>query len=1122
MKYSIPVLILLFFSHLSIAQFYNGLEMDFGKNRVQYNDMYWAYFRFDKFDAYFHPDSRELAEYASEYAFNRIKNIEDFFEYTLERRIIFIVYSKHSYFKQSNIGLDTGEDSNIGGGTRIIDNKVFLFYEGDHRKFEQQIRSAIAEVMINEMLYGGNFKDKLASSTIMNLPDWYVKGLISYVSDNWSLEIENHVKDNILNGEYKKFNHLEGEEAVYAGHSLWRFIANSYGKSVIPNILYLTKINRNYDSGFLYVLGSSLRDLTPEWLEFYLDKYETNDTIRSLPEGEPVRRAKKNVVYQNLKISPDGKYAIYSTNEMGKFKIFIVENETGKRKKIMKRGHKLEQITDYSYPVMAWHPTSELFAIITEEKGNIFLYNYFVETGEIETRTLLGNPDTRKLFFFDKILDFSYSHDGLKFVISATKYGQTDLFVYNIASNTTEQITMDIAEDFNPRFINNSSQIIFSSNRLSDTLMFEKDYEKHLDLTSPTFDVFIYDYKNKSKVLQRISDTKYINESLPFQLKKDVYTYLSDENGIRNRYVARFDSTISHIDTTTHYRYFTKAYPVTNYKRNILEHHINPKTGKQAEILFNDNRYRMYSERLEVRKNAYEGDMTNTNYRAQLTTEYALQDSLRLRRIYQEAERRRKLLEYYQKKAALESDTLHDHPVEESTDYISPDSVFIDINNYLFEKERRPADMERPVPQDLQFDESLVDTFAIPKPHIYQTSFYINQLVSQLDFNFLNASYQAFTGGAVYFNPGGNMLFKVGAIDLFEDYKITGGARLSADLESNEYLISIEDLKDRVDKQYIFHRQAFNNYIEAGSMTVYTVKTHTHEFMYVLKYPFSQITALKGTASLRYDRNVVLATDFSSLNENNYYKVWGGLKLEYIFDNTIDKMLNIKNGTRFKIFGEYYQEVNKNSSDLWVVGADFRHYQKIHRNLIFAARFAASTSFGKSRLIYYLGGVDNWMNLSRDTRMFIPLDEMPINREHNYAYQTVATNMRGFSQNIRNGNSFALINTELRWPIIRYFVNRPINSDFLNNFQVVGFFDIGSAWSGTSPMSDENAYNTKIIENGPITIIIDQQKTPFVAGFGYGVRSRLLGYFIRLDWAWGVEGQHIHPRMFYLSLSLDF
>jgi hypothetical protein len=45
---------------------------------------------------------------------------------------------------------------------------------------------------------------------------------------------------------------------------------------------------------------------------------------------------------------------------------------------------------------------------------------------------------------------------------------------------------------------------------------------------------------------------------------------------------------------------------------------------------------------------------------------------------------------------------------------------------------------------------------------------------------------------------------------------------------------------------------------------------------------------------------------------------------------------------------------------------------------------------------------------------------------------------------------------------------------------------------------------------------------PIVAGYGFGFRSTLLGYFVRADWAWGVEnGISKDKPIFYLSLSLD-
>jgi hypothetical protein len=130
--------------------------------------------------------------------------------------------------------------------------------------------------------------------------------------------------------------------------------------------------------------------------------------------------------------------------------------------------------------------------------------------------------------------------------------------------------------------------------------------------------------------------------------------------------------------------------------------------------------------------------------------------------------------------------------------------------------------------------------------------------------------------------------------------------------------------------------------------------------------------------------------------------------------------------------------------------------------------------------------------------------------------------MRGFVQNIRNGTSFAVFNSELRIPVFRYLFNRPLRSDFLTNFQVVGFADVGTAWTGLTPYSEENFLNTETIEQGPITVNLNTQVEPIVAGYGFGLRTRMLGYFVKADWGWGWEDGVVRDSIFYISLGLDF
>jgi len=1072
-----------------MAQFYNGHQLQFGKNRVQYNDLYWEYYRFQRYDTYFYLDGKKLARYASKVIDEELKNLEDFFSHSLDRRIIFLIYNKQSEFKQSNIGLVSGNDeTNIGGSAKIINNKVFIYYEGDHREFVKQIRASIAEVMFNEIMYGGNFRQKVSSSTLLSMPDWYYQGLISYLSEDWSFEVENKIKDALENGKLKKFNHLKDEDALNAGHAIWYFIARNYGSAVIPNILYLTRVNKNIESGFLYVLGTDIKTLTPVWLDFYKTRFEKDGVSTNFPEHDGIKvKTKKNRVYQHVKISPDKKYIAYTSNYSGKRHIWLQDMQTGKKKKIIRLEHRLKQIVDYSYPVIAWHPSGKILAFIAEIKGRLVMHFYFVETGKTQKRNI---P------YYDKILDFSYSHDGLNMAFSGVMKGQTDLFVYNLSAGSSEQVTNDAADELYPRFAENSTKIIFASNRVNDTLFVDKSIRPKV---MPTYDLFVYDFKNKTKVLQRVTNTPFNDETYPEPIKKNTYSFLSDENGVINRVLATYDSTISYVDTITHYRFYTTQYPVTNYNRNIDYYSINEAGSSISEILYNNRRDRIIINSYNPKADAGNG-FHNTIYRNERTKEFRRKDSLLL-------VEKQKLLRQQEIRDSLAANQLILHP----------DSVPLDINYYVFEQEK-----ENPYHLVYGTDsadiKSKKDTTKWPEQKIYLTSFYPDELVTQVDFGFLNDTYQAYSFGAFYFNPGLNIFTKVGISDLFEDYKLIGGFRVAGNFDSFEYLISLEDLKKRWDKQYVYHRLSLINYFQ----DLVAQKIITNEVKAKLSFPFNQVSSVRGTATLRSDRSIILSTGFQTLPEKDVYRFLGGLKLEYIFDNTIERGINLYNGIRFKTFAEYYRELEQGGADTYIYGADFRFYIPIHRNLIFAGRVAGSGSFGTGKLVYYLGGVDNWINFSTKIPTFD--QSVRVDPTENYIFQAVATEMRGFVQNARNGSKFALANAEIRWPIVRYFVNRPLQNSFFNNLQVVGFADAGTAWSGFSPWDKDDAYNTEIVGGGtnPVRVIIDKKRSPIIVGYGFGVRSKLLGYFIRLDWAWGIDNNVILPRVFYFSLSLDF
>lgn len=1054
-----------------LAQFYNGSNMTFGKSRVQWSNTIWFYYRFDKFDTYFYLNGEELSQYTAKYAAEQLPVFEKRLQQALDDKIQFIVFNSLGDLKQSNIGLVSDQKYNTGGVTHIIGNKVFLYFDGNYLHFEQQIRAGIANILVNQLMSGGSIGSQMRDAALFNLPDWYKNGLLSYLSEEWNTSLDGRMREGILSRRFDKINRLEGDEAKIAGHSFWRYLEKTYGAAVIPEIVHLTQAGRNVQNGFLYATGVKFKQLSRDWLGWNKQLYQNGET-RYPQEALPLKYRSYRT-FSRPEISPDERYMSYVTSDEGLIKLWLVELQTGKKQRMFKTGYSTDEKIDQSFPLTAWHPSSDLFAFVLEEKGKIYLYFY-----NLNDKT----TESRNMFDFQKITHISYSPDGKQLALAAVRKGKPDIYVFDIPSNSHRQITDDYYTDLEPAFAQGKNLIIFSSNRPSDTLKPQDKPENQL----PYFDLFAYDNNAKEPLLKRLSNTAVANERAPSQLKPGEISFLGDENGYFNLYSGRFDSIIAFVDTTVHFNYFMEASQRTDFTTNILNYTAAALSDQSFVAARQNNRSKLFKI----------NDLHTTSHDSRDSTAY-------MRQVYKDylKSKATPLLEKGSRKSfrsVFRPVILNDSAVRDNK--ASRQGAFKISGN-------RRLDL---LNQGKEADISKAST--PPKRRNYLVEYFYDELTTQVDFTYINYSYQPFTGGGspIYLNPGFNVFMGVSLNDLLEDYRINAGVRLNTNLSNNEYALSFSNLKNRLDKTIVLHRQSVEDFGE----TAYT-RTHSHQAFYMLSWPLKEILALKGTAIYRNDMTVYLSTDQTNLKRKNEYANWLGFRGELVFDNSRQIGMNLYTGKRWKLFGEYYQLVASKATNFVVLGFDFRHYQRIHRNFIWANRVAGSTSFGKNKLIYYMGSVDNWM---------IPKfgQETPIDYGQNYAYQTLATNMRGFQQNIRNGNSFLVANSEFRFPVFSYLLPNPISAAFIRNFQLIAFGDIGTAWTGINPYDPSNSLYTSYIYNGSLTISVTQQKDPLVGGIGFGARTTLLGYFVRADVAWGIEDAHFNKPVFYLSFSLDF
>jgi len=303
-------------------------------------------------------------------------------------------------------------------------------------------------------------------------------------------------------------------------------------------------------------------------------------------------------------------------------------------------------------------------------------------------------------------------------------------------------------------------------------------------------------------------------------------------------------------------------------------------------------------------------------------------------------------------------------------------------------------------------------------------------------------------------------------------------------------------------------------------------------------FPLSNTSSISAKPHFVYKQYT--ESSFNVLTQNNNLQkspiqnefLFGG-KIEYVFDNSEPIGLNMRQGLRGKIAFENYTSGFNEGQSFSKLYLDFRNYQKIFKEITFASRLYAGGFFGQNSPYFMLGGVDNWVfrrvNEPEEGAEVTPEEnplaltsaESPIFNS-NILFHEFVTGLRGFQLNEFSGKNVVLLSNELRFPIFRVLSNNTMTSNFAKNFQLIGFYDIGTAWLGGSPWDQDNSINRQNIENDNFKAVIRNYKNPWLSSLGLGIRTTLLGYYIRLDYAYPIEDYIVQDPKLSLSIGYDF
>jgi hypothetical protein len=1158
----------------------------FGKNRVQYNRQIdgWLYYESANFITYWYGDARNVAQAALQTGEYDFAAIQQLLEHQGTEKFEMLVFSDLSDLKQSNIGSDDIFQLRAGE-TKVVGNKVFVYFDGNHQHLRSQIREGMAGVLINSMLFGSNLQEIVQNAVLLNLPGWYTNGLSAYCGEAWTAENDEVLRNLLLSEQYETFDELAKDHPRLAGHAFWNYISLHFGSSTVSNLLYLTRINRSVDAGFLYVLGGGYRRTTDAMMQYFTKRYqnERSNTFDPEPATRIAVKNKRQYPLSQMRLSPDGKRMAWVRNDIGKWKVYVQDIQTGKRQKVFKKGvRNPQQTTDYNYPLLAWNPDNERLAILYERRdvARMALMTPGSKRGKEDN---ILSPEYQRVYSMDFV-------NPADMVFSAEVKGFSDLFQYNITNRQTQRLTNDFWDDLDASVVRLDGKrgVLFASNRLNDTL---QTGQQRIDSLLPlgSFDLFFYNLEDRSQELVRITNTPLADERSPAAIDSTYFMYVSNQSGIYNRqvgymepYIAYYqdviylkdgaavkalntrqrgewpeqrvlaflaptDTVLLQIDSTQIDSIVTEAVykkkPVTwnqtNYSYSVSELHSAPRVGKLLEHFRINGEDRFYASSIDT--------VTQKAARYTRLRELELmQNGMPIPLFTQDDLQRGKL-----SLLPVASDTSIGATLRNGSDTLQPGKLFR-VPDYLLAPAPPRPDNEKPAekPQSPPVEKAAAAAATSPKQKPvefgkynatmrfntarivpYRLKFRTDYVSTTIDNNLLFDGLDSYAASPDGFRtPPPGVLIKANFKDLLENYVLETGFRLPTTFNGAEFYVFLDDKKRRWDKRYALYRKTVVNNIDSQSPAVQEptqVRTNTVLGQFELRYPIDPFFSLRGRATLRQDKAVVQSTDRVSLETPDYSEQRAALRLSAVYDNTLDVELNIKNGTRALFFVEAVKRFALNTQPNWtlelndgymtVIGLDARHYQRLDKRSILAFRLAGATSFGSERILYFLGGIDNWLFPKFNNNIPIP----PFG--DGFAFQTLASNLRGFEQNIRNGNSYALMNTELRVPIFKYLSQKPVLGSFWRNFQLVGFFDAGTAWQGNDPYSGDNPLNTVVVENPPtVKVTVNYFRDPLVAGYGFGVRSMLFGIHVRADYAWGIETRVIQKPIFYLGIGTDF
>ena len=419
----------------------------------------------------------------------------------------------------------------IGGVTELFKNRVVLPFEGSYDQFRHVIHHELVHALVNDMMYGGSIQGIITGKIKLRIPLWVSEGLAEYLALNWDTKSDMIIRDMAIHEQMPEVEQLDAYMAYRGGQSVWRYIASTYGREKVGEILLEMKQSQNAEKGFRRALGMDYESLSEKWHKYLKKDYwpdvagreEVGDIAKQLTD----HKEEENFYNISPAISPDGSKIAILSDRSGYADILLIDALDGKLLKKVIKGNRSINFEELKWlqPGISWSPDGQNIVIASKSGDADALYLINIETGKLIKLT----------FDLDGLFTASWSPDGNHLCFVGNRGNASDIYLYDLKSETLENLTNDLFSDSEPTWSPDGELIAFVSDRGEYIVKSEDEDWNSINMSEHDYtqrDIYVLD--TQTKRMERITSTDH-DETYPvWAHTKNILFYTSDDQGIWN------------------------------------------------------------------------------------------------------------------------------------------------------------------------------------------------------------------------------------------------------------------------------------------------------------------------------------------------------------------------------------------------------------------------------------------------------------------------------------------------------------------------------------------------------------------------------------------------------------